>query len=465
MMLRVVMTTAVISISGCAYYNGLWRANRLAGEAEQAGRDGRIGEARSLWSQAATRAESVVVRHPKSRWTDDALVLQGRALRELGRCGPAVEPLERARTTSPDAGLREEAAVLAAACAFDLGDPAQAQRLATEAVASQDDERASRARYWRGLATRALGDHRGAERDFATSVEPGAAIGRAASLVALGETQAARPILDSLLEAGATEEAWATLVTALAQSEPAAASRVLANLGTAPGELDDGARARLHLAAGEAAVKHGDSASAREWWSTAATQWADSVPGREAAIALATLDLARASSKSMLEPIADRLDTLAAAGGRGAQGAAKLSVLARRIAAPADEPGLLLLQAEVARDSLNASALAANLLFEVAVRWPESLFVPKAMLGAAALRASARDSLVDLVTRRYPGSPYVLALAGRAPAAFQALEDSLLTLSGAARPAALRAADPRRAPIVPGPKWVPLPNNASTRRR
>ena len=66
------LTTAMV---GCAYYNGLFNANRLAADAERAERDGRSGEARSLWAQAAVKAESVATRYPGSGHRDDALLL------------------------------------------------------------------------------------------------------------------------------------------------------------------------------------------------------------------------------------------------------------------------------------------------------------------------------------------------------------------------------------------------------
>ncbi len=51
---------------GCVYYNGLYNANQLAGEARKAEREGRRGEAQSLWAQAAVKAESVATRYPDS---------------------------------------------------------------------------------------------------------------------------------------------------------------------------------------------------------------------------------------------------------------------------------------------------------------------------------------------------------------------------------------------------------------
>ena len=52
---RMVWFLLTAGMVGCAYYNGLFNANRLAADAERAERDGRSGEARSLvpwlWQQ------------------------------------------------------------------------------------------------------------------------------------------------------------------------------------------------------------------------------------------------------------------------------------------------------------------------------------------------------------------------------------------------------------------------------
>ncbi len=103
------MLLGVVTICGCAYFNGLYNANQLAKDAIRAEREGRVGEARSLWSQAAVKAESVAVRYTESRYFDDALLLQGRALRAAGQCEPAIAPLQLAIQTSADKDLLESA--------------------------------------------------------------------------------------------------------------------------------------------------------------------------------------------------------------------------------------------------------------------------------------------------------------------------------------------------------------------
>ena len=96
---RPALTLAILGlplVAGCAYYNRMWSAERLAREARRQEANGLQAQARINWGLAAAKAESVLVRHPRSRWADDALVLQGEALARSGACAAAGDPLERA---------------------------------------------------------------------------------------------------------------------------------------------------------------------------------------------------------------------------------------------------------------------------------------------------------------------------------------------------------------------------------
>ena len=51
-------------LGGCVYYNGMYNANRWPGPRGRPNVRGVPIEANNLWGQVATKAESVVVRHP-----------------------------------------------------------------------------------------------------------------------------------------------------------------------------------------------------------------------------------------------------------------------------------------------------------------------------------------------------------------------------------------------------------------
>src|SRR5918997_5793691 len=77
-------------LAGCVYYNGMYNANRLARSARKAEREGRTLEANGLWGQVATKAESVLVRHPTSKYAREAMLLRGIALARMDQCEQAL---------------------------------------------------------------------------------------------------------------------------------------------------------------------------------------------------------------------------------------------------------------------------------------------------------------------------------------------------------------------------------------
>src|SRR6185436_15265363 len=98
-----VLTLLALSAAGCAYYNAMWSAEHYARDARRLEARGQETEARTQWSRAALKAESVLVRHPGSRWADDALVLRGEGLARAGACASAAAPIAKALSTVSDA--------------------------------------------------------------------------------------------------------------------------------------------------------------------------------------------------------------------------------------------------------------------------------------------------------------------------------------------------------------------------
>ena len=81
--------------------------------------------------------------------------------------------------------------------------------------------------------------------------------------------------------------------------------------------------------------------------------------------------------------------------------------------------------AEIARDSLHASALAGQLFLDAVAADSTSLYAAKALIAALVLLPDRRDSLVALLDSRYAGSPYTRAFHGQPSVAYAAAEDSL----------------------------------------
>ncbi|MGH7535540.1 MAG: tetratricopeptide repeat protein, partial [Gemmatimonadales bacterium] len=133
------------ALNGCVYYNAMYNTKRLARSARKAERDGRTFEATNFWGQVATRAESVVVQHPRSKYVDEAMVLRGLALARLGQCPTAVTGLERVASLEPGTDVSEEAALALGRCRVELGDPATAEGDFARVAESRDDGRRAEA--------------------------------------------------------------------------------------------------------------------------------------------------------------------------------------------------------------------------------------------------------------------------------------------------------------------------------
>src|SRR5687768_18434017 len=116
------LTLASALLGGCVYYNGMYNANRLAGSARKAEREGRTLEANNLWGQVATKAESVVARHPTSKYAEEAIVLRGVALARLGQCEQALGALARTPLGSMPDDLTEDGLLATGRCQLALGN-------------------------------------------------------------------------------------------------------------------------------------------------------------------------------------------------------------------------------------------------------------------------------------------------------------------------------------------------------
>jgi hypothetical protein len=86
----------------------------------------------------------------------------------------------------------------------------------------------------------------------------------------------------------------------------------------------------------------------------------------------------------------------------------------------------LFLAAELARDSLNSSAIADTLLTRIEHGWPQSAYLPKVLLTRLSIEPDSAPALrARLAT--FTASPYLERINGIADPALLHLEDSLAT--------------------------------------
>jgi len=430
-------------LAGCAYYNGLYNANRLVKDAEKAEREGRVGEARSFWSQAAVKAESVVARYPDSKYRGDALLLRGRALRAAGDCAEAIDPLDAALNTSPDTFIVRQSRLLLGQCYYQVGDYTNAVATLTPFAESNDMSVAVTALFWRGQANLALEEYAAAARDLAACGLPQANLPLALAYIHVGQPQQAERVLLNSQSGRYNEHAWLAILDNLGAAYPEVASVVTDRLAQRP-DLTSGEGGRLLLADGERWLAGNEPGRAAARFEQAAVTAPDSAVARAALVQLIKAELRLSSEVTRLPSLLDSLAAVSLDEDRAGElrytelmTDLELAVVGLNATAGGVAPGDLtsratdldlFLAAEALRDSWAAVALAAAVFREIPRRFPQSAIAPKAILAAVWLDPMRADSLLGVLYHDYPQSPYTLVLNGEGDAEYMALEDSLRTL-------------------------------------
>jgi len=211
-------------------------------------------------------------------------------------------------------------------------------------------------------------------------------------------------------------------------------------------------RSRAEFVAGQAALVRSDYDAAIVHFNHSR------VPGAagRALVGQQRARITRAAQLADLQPIDADLRRLPSTAS-GTEDASHLVDLLTQVLAGTETPGARFRVAELARDSLQAPALAGRLFLETAADDTASLFAPKALIAALSVLPDRRDSIVALLDARYARSPYTRAFHGDPSVAYVAAEDSLAREMGmhVARSAAVPAAV--RLEVLPPPPPPPTP--------
>jgi tetratricopeptide (TPR) repeat protein len=425
----------------------MYNANRLARSAKKAEREGRTFEANNLWGQVATKAESVLVRHPTSKYADQAGVLRGVALAKLGQCEQALTPLSRANAATPS-DLTEDALLAGGRCQLALGNFAEAQAAFSQLLDSKDHERRLEAHFQQGRLLRQAGRNEEALQALEGIRDPRADGERILALAGAGRVPQALSLADSLLARGDTTKPWDSLIVSMGRKDPAAAADLVDRMGRLPRGSPELQAQRL-LEDGIRLSAVDQRRAAARFHSVIAMSKLSENAGR-ARLQLILLKLRHITTPAGLAAIRDSLSGLSndyeAVGYEAAQLAAAVSGVYSAATAVTWESAQgdirLFLAAETARDSLKSPVLAERLFRRILNDFPNSSYGAKVVLAVQQLNPAWRDSAQALLDGLYVGSPYLAMIRGEDPPEYRQLEDSLGTY--AATQAPKKAATPRR---------------------
>ena len=449
------------TISGCAYYNGMYNANRYAKQAERSERLGRSGEAADRWRLAELHAESVTVRHPHSRWAPDAMLVRGRALVHLESWNAAIVVLEDAVRVTPPGEQRLEAQLNLGRANLAIRRYPEALRALDSAAQSGVAVRRAQALLDRGRTWMAMGRSAEALEDFRVSEALEARYEQVVAALAVSDTVVAVDFADSLVALPFNEGLWLRLLDGMGRAGVAGKAGAIVDRLVVRRDVAGGARARLLLADGDRHALVGDPSAAAARYRDAARAVPDSEAARIATVRLARMDLRVAVDSASVEQARSRLEQIALLGGTPGQEALDAVRLLRRsdtlAAAVAAPDAFWFLRAELLRDSLGAGDLASASFAEMAERFPDSPWTPKGLFAAIVGGHPAADSLRGVLRDRYPESPYTRIVSGSGddPQRFAVLEDSLRLVLASGTGIRRSASDDPRVPVPGRPRENP----------
>ncbi|HJR17671.1 MAG TPA: hypothetical protein VJ808_12515, partial [Gemmatimonadales bacterium] len=424
-------TLAVLLLAGCVYYNGMYNANRLANSARKAEQEGRTFQANNLWGQVATKAESVMVRHPTSKYAEEAAILRGLALARLGQCEQALAPLSRIAVAQLNPDLGEDAWLATGRCHVTLGNVAAADAAFAQVLDSKDGFRRHEARFQRARTLRLLGRYDEALSALAGMKERRAQPELLLALAGAGRIPEAMSLADSLVARGDTTQPWDSLIVTLGARDPSNASSLIDRLRRLPGRTPE--RQARWLVEDGLRLLAADTARAAARFREAAKIGGSGPAAGRAGIELVRLNLRSLTQPGELSPAIQNLTALARRNESIAAELTQLRTTAATVLMASDSSFhgspqgdiRLFLAAEAARDSLQAPRMAEWIFLRILNEWPDSPYAPKAVLAAQQLNPALADSARVLLEGRYMDSPYLAMIRGEEVSAYRQLEDSL----------------------------------------
>jgi hypothetical protein len=402
--------------SGCVYYNGVYNAQRAAKLADARLARDEDDDAKQKFRESAQHAETVLVRHPTSRWVSEVLYLSGRGLARAGECEAGLARLSAfLATPGVRAAQRNEARLALAVCDVQAARYADAEARLDSLAPEVRGETARQVRLLKGRVALARGDLDAATAALSglnSDLLPWELITRA-----LETRDYVRA--ESLLQVRATRGDYRRDVVRIIRELSAAgeierADRTGRQFITS--RMRDADRAQLWFTLGDQMLGAGRDSIAREYLRSArGLTGRDSALARDVMARALVLDVRRVNGVRSLDSLLSASDP----GTWNALYSRRLRenvLLFRMLLGKQDVTGAArYLAAEVARDSLRAAELAASLFVEVARATPPSPLAPLGWYAAAQLQADSAEYWRQRIVTQHAGSAVAVQLRGEDP--------------------------------------------------
>jgi len=383
-MRRVARLVAMLPLAGCAYFNGVYNAQRAERRADAMRRSGHTAAADSLYRLAARTADSVRVHHPTGRWAARAELIAGWSLAMSSDCDRA-EPLLRSvlmRAAARDTG-DARATLALGVCLIRAQRYAEGRALVGPLGTLPDRHIAADASLWAVVASTVLG-----EPDSVRAYMHGVSRSRVDWQLGRiyldhGQWASAESLLQRRAARGDLHADVPESLRMLWQAgHVAAVERIVAAFDSA--HTPAAPLAALHLLTGELALRSSDDSIALAHFMAAGRLTRDSIVARNARAEVTLLSLRDLASlvdvRTAIEQGADQMG-----GSALHEQLVHNLLLVELLHARDDDAGAgLFLAAEVARDSLRAYALS-RALFQQVTRLARSPLVSRAFGAAEAL--------------------------------------------------------------------------------
>lgn len=415
----IVLSTMLFATTGCVYFNGIYNAKEAAGHGDARLRRGDESAAASFFAASATSAESVLVRHPDSKWRPRALYLAGRGAAMAGYCDRGAQRLDEYLAygvLGDDSTEFNRARVARGICDLKLGQLDSARARLDSLIDVEEQETAHLARLWASRAALAANDGAAAER-YLEGMNMGTMAWEllSASVSARDYVRVESLLVQRAAEADYRDDVVRALRELLNAGRYSAVERVVAQYDAA--RVRDNGRVAMHYLAGDYYLRDGmDSLAQRHLFAARQMAGRDTTIEREAAARLALIGIRRFESMRDLDSAFARQDS-AVVRTQFSRRVSDQALLVKILSATEDTTGAAwFVAAEAARDSLRANAIARGLFLRIARELPASPLAASAWYAASTLMPDSADAWKARILEEHPTSHVAAWIRGEDPA-------------------------------------------------